>query len=199
MNSHNVIDDRALPAHGGTTLNELTLLSSCCVDKKVLELGSEVGRSSVVIAEVAQHLTCVDAWNDSYSHIKDQGQKEIYLVGLDQKRLGSSIFEVFKSNCNKYIANGKLCFFRETTEDAVNNFQDNSFDVIFIDADHSYEGVKKDIQNYLPKLKPSGFLICHDYNSPSWMGVKQACNEYAALKKIQPINAVGVLGVFLKL
>lgn len=51
---------------------------------------------------------------------------------------------------------------------------DNSIDIIFIDGDHSYEAVKKDIALYLPKLKNGGLLTGHDIDYP---GVNQAVNE----------------------
>lgn len=38
------------------------------------------------------------------------------------------------------------------------------FDIIFIDADHSYKGVKKDTLNYIPFLKKKRFIIFHDSN-----------------------------------
>ncbi len=39
---------------------------------------------------------------------------------------------------------------------------DRGFDFILIDADHSFEGVKKDYQNYRPLLAPGGLLALHD-------------------------------------
>jgi len=38
----------------------------------------------------------------------------------------------------------------------------NSFDLIFIDGDHQYEGVKKDFENYRPLLSDRGVIIFHD-------------------------------------
>ncbi|MEH2331847.1 CmcI family methyltransferase [Nostoc sp.] len=63
---------------------------------------------------------------------------------------------------------------------------------IFVDGDHSYEGVKRDIINYYPLLAPGGLMIFHDYlppldeqNSSSILfhhggnepGIRQACQE----------------------
>jgi predicted O-methyltransferase YrrM len=56
----------------------------------------------------------------------------------------------------------------------VEQFADNFADIIFIDADHSYESVKKDILKYTPKLKKGGLLTGHDIDYP---GVNKAVNE----------------------
>jgi predicted O-methyltransferase YrrM len=56
----------------------------------------------------------------------------------------------------------------------VDQFADNFADIIFIDADHSYESVKKDILKYTPKLKKDGLLTGHDIDYP---GVNKAVKE----------------------
>ncbi len=53
--------------------------------------------------------------------------------------------------------------------------QDESLDFVFIDADHSYECVKKDIEAWLLKIKEGGLLCGHDINLE---GVKKAVDEY---------------------
>ena len=50
------------------------------------------------------------------------------------------------------------------------------FDFIFIDAAHDYESVKKDIEVWLPKLKPDGILAGHDY-CEKFPGVMKAVQE----------------------
>lgn len=42
------------------------------------------------------------------------------------------------------------------------------FDLILIDGDHSYQGVKEDVDNYLPKLRKGGFLLLHDSATRQW-------------------------------
>ena len=46
---------------------------------------------------------------------------------------------------------------------AVNDFQDSSLDVVYIDACHAFECVDKDIQMWRQKLKPGGLLSGHDF------------------------------------
>lgn len=57
---------------------------------------------------------------------------------------------------------------------AANNFEDGSIDMCFIDANHTYEFVIRDIKAYLPKMKKGGTLSGHDMSDP---GVRQAVKE----------------------
>jgi len=59
------------------------------------------------------------------------------------------------------------------------------FDVIYIDGDHSYQGVKRDLQLALKKVRPGGFICGHDYEmnmvrakSCYDFGVKRAVDEF---------------------
>ena len=45
----------------------------------------------------------------------------------------------------------------------LSRFPDDYFDVIYIDADHRYDGVKKDIDEAVRKISPTGTLIFNDY------------------------------------
>lgn len=47
------------------------------------------------------------------------------------------------------------------------------FDLIFIDGDHSYEGVMRDIKNYAPMLSKFGIFAMHDI-AAEWTGVPNA-------------------------
>lgn len=53
--------------------------------------------------------------------------------------------------------------YREYSFDAVKHFKDNYFDFIYIDADHTYSGCLKDIEDWYPKVKKGGFLLGDDY------------------------------------
>lgn len=60
--------------------------------------------------------------------------------------------------------------------DRIKEFEDNSVDFAFIDANHTYEFVSRDIAAMIPKMKRGGVLAGHDYNL-SHPGVIQAVNE----------------------
>lgn len=55
-----------------------------------------------------------------------------------------------------------------------------TYDFVFIDADHSYEGCKADIEAWAPLVKPGGWLGGHDYERTGRFGVQRAVDEYIA-------------------
>jgi predicted O-methyltransferase YrrM len=52
------------------------------------------------------------------------------------------------------------------TADAAVHFADEEFDFIFVDADHTYEGVSADFVNWSPLLKSGGEMAFHDSFNP---------------------------------
>jgi hypothetical protein len=65
---------------------------------------------------------------------------------------------------------------------ALASLPDQSLDLIYIDGDHSYEGVKADTDQAIRKVKPDGLLIFNDYIMYDHLqngayGVVQAVNE----------------------
>ncbi|HVZ60627.1 MAG TPA: class I SAM-dependent methyltransferase [Terriglobales bacterium] len=77
---------------------------------------------------------------------------------------------------------------RADSKTAISDIPDNSLDLVFIDADHSYEGCLGDIQAYWPKVRPGGWIAGHDYDNDEWQFgamVRQAVNEFATAKKLE--------------
>ena len=78
---------------------------------------------------------------------------------------------------------------------------DETISVIYIDADHSYEGVKKDIEAWFPKVVPEGIVAFHDYEtfSPTY-GVKRAVQEFCNKHNYQiisiPENSIDDAGAY---
>lgn len=60
--------------------------------------------------------------------------------------------------------------------DRIKEFEDKSIDFAFIDANHTYEYVSKDIAALLPKMKDGGIIAGHDFNA-AHPGVVQAVIE----------------------
>lgn len=53
-----------------------------------------------------------------------------------------------------------------------------SLALVYIDGDHSFDGVVTDIEAWLPKLVRGGVMAFHDYLNPSY-GVHSAVNTFA--------------------
>jgi predicted O-methyltransferase YrrM len=76
----------------------------------------------------------------------------------------------------------RITLLRGDSADCLAELPASSFDVVYIDADHSYAAVRRDIAAALPCHKPNGVLVFNDYAvwSPSSMyhcGVARAVNE----------------------
>ena len=71
---------------------------------------------------------------------------------------------------------------------ASQGYPDNSFDFVYIDADHYYDSVKEDINLWYPKVVPGGILSGHDYDGRGDnmkrkpFGVKKAVDEFCQEK-----------------
>jgi hypothetical protein len=72
----------------------------------------------------------------------------------------------------------KARILRGISWDMGGHVQDESLGFVNIDCDHSYEGVKKDIVAWWPKLVKGGVMAFHDYENKSY-GVKRAVEEFA--------------------
>ncbi len=53
---------------------------------------------------------------------------------------------------------------KDTSDNAANLLEDDAYDFVFLDADHSMKSVLKDLDNYWPKIKSGGIIAGHDSN-----------------------------------
>lgn len=70
-----------------------------------------------------------------------------------------------------------VTFYNKYSITASRKIEDNSLDMVYIDADHSYEQVMLDIRVWKPKVKKGGILCGHDYAEPLHPGVVRAVKE----------------------
>lgn len=64
-----------------------------------------------------------------------------------------------------------------TEPEALIDAQQFKINLLIIDGDHSYEGVKFDYENYLPLVSAGGYILFDDYNTKEWPGVQTFVDE----------------------
>lgn len=74
----------------------------------------------------------------------------------------------------------RIHFLQGYSDERAKEFAEASLDLIFIDADHSEEGVLADLAAWLPKVRSGGILAGHDYAAPHHPGVKRAVDRVFA-------------------
>lgn len=109
----------------------------------------------------------------------------------DMNRTRNEAADQYTNLARQYKNNNKVDIVRGFSNDKniINSYPDNYFDLIFIDGDHSYEGVKEDLNNWWSKCNT---LFCgHDYmlSKAVWngveCGVKRAVDEFVQEHKNQ--------------
>jgi len=86
-----------------------------------------------------------------------------------------------------FAALERVTFLEGWSDVRAKDFADGSLDLVFIDADHSEESVLRDLQAWLPKLRPGGILSGHDYGAPHHPGVKRAVDR-AFAESAHPVH-----------
>jgi predicted O-methyltransferase YrrM len=64
--------------------------------------------------------------------------------------------------------------------EAIKKIIPKELDILFVDGDHSYEGVRDDLKDYHSLVKSGGRIICHDVVSAYDPGVRRAFDEFVA-------------------
>jgi hypothetical protein len=129
--------------------------------KKICEIGVNRGEFLFVLASSSpDHLVGVDVW--------DRYDKDAY-------KTMPFYYEVFPHDMNKAWREsvqqwaGKLSFKTDIIVDfsveAAKQFEDGYFDFIYIDADHTYDGVTADLKAWYPKVRKGGMIAGHDYHN----------------------------------
>lgn len=86
----------------------------------------------------------------------------------------SEFKEIAKQRLKKFP---QAVFIEKTSEEAVKDIPE-ILDFVYIDGNHDYEYVKKDIELYYPLVRKGGVIGGHDY-VPTFKGVIKAVNEFA--------------------
>lgn len=146
-----------------------------------------------------KNLICIEIGTSSglnaLSMLRELNIKKLYLIDpyisytQDEKLWDSS------KNAERFARliltsyNKKIQFIKMKSEDAVKIFADDSIDFVYIDGNHDYEFVKKDIELYYSKVKKGGIIGGHDF-SANYFGVVKAVLNFVKKYKLKLYTSV---------
>lgn len=92
---------------------------------------------------------------------------------------GSSHGDFYRAAFAPEIASGLVEVLEGDSAAVIEQFPDASVDVFYVDADHGYEGVKRDLAVIRRKIRPDGIIVMNDYTFLENVGSKQ---EYGVIQ-----------------
>lgn len=145
---------------------------------QILEIGTLFGLGSLLVHEATRpfcetlNTTVLDPFEGYY----DRGQ-------LDPPTGMPVNEESFTSNRRILgIPESEIRLLKGFSTDtvALEAASDRKYQVIVVDGDHSYQGVKNDVELYTPLLAEDGLLIIDDYGTDDWPDIFRYVNELVA-------------------
>lgn len=150
-------------------------LNDFFTEKIVCEIGVFKGDFSKKIFDV----------NPKELHLIDPFVGSFYSGDKDGLNMQFAKLEDEYINLKNYFSEQKNVFIhRGMSLDILNNFKDSYFDCIYIDGDHSYDGVKTDLNLTYLKTKNEGYIIGHDFCAAKYPQIVLAVNEFCDEKNL---------------
>jgi len=94
----------------------------------------------------------------------------------------------YKELSEKYKDSKNVRLIKSDSSTHLRSVDNDYYDIIYIDGDHSYNGVKKDLSESFYKIKNGGYIMGHDYEmnmnkakNVYNFGVKQAVDEFCCI------------------
>lgn len=75
--------------------------------------------------------------------------------------------QMCKDVYSRFSENDNIIIMHISSYEASLTFPNEFFDIVYIDADHSYEAVSQDLHCWFPKVKHGGMLSGHDWDKPA--------------------------------
>ena len=152
----------------------------------VVELGTCMGNTARMMSRLAQKVITIDIFED-VSQVNDQAQRTMY---YQQFVARPHYYNDIKTFINKWRSNVEVI--QGNTAKMSTCCSPETIDTLFIDADHSYLGVKLDYEAWFSKVKVGGYFLFHDC-CPDTSGVSQVWPYYldtlsqdTRIKEVEP-------------
>lgn len=117
-------------------------------------------------------------------------------IGFWKKNNPNQHFSIFE--INKYLTTYIM-----TSQQFANKYKKRKYEYIYIDGNHSYEGVKLDYNLFWTRLSSGGIMVFHDISAKgihhdNEFGVWKFWKELKSKKKIEFIDGVNAIGIIQK-
>jgi len=147
--------------------------------RDTIEIGVYRGRSLLPVAAMLRITgtgvaTGIDPWS-----VDEALQEETHAVGPGVNEwVRSHPWEETYQSVLQRIEDLRLTencrILRMTSEEAAPEFADASVDLVHVDGNHDQAAVERDVERYLPKVRPGGFLVLDD---ASWSSIRPVIEE----------------------
>lgn len=147
---------------------------------RIAEFGSWEGRSALAFLQISANLglsgriLCVDTWLGSKEHWRDVSpNSEWSFENLRVEAGEPRVIDTFKEALSPYLADGRASILRAPIDLACVFLRSRHefFDLVYIDADHSYSAVRRDMKDARTILQDGGVLAGDDW---MWSSVRLA-------------------------
>jgi len=140
---------------------------------KGAEIGVEEGAYSEILCKVNPklHLFCIDPWSPSAYEPEE-------IESHDKQNFFDEKYELSR----KRLALYNCTILRKTSMEAIKDFPDGCLDFVYIDGNHDFINIAKDLHYWLKKIRIGGIISGHDFaNFPSkkYNHVKKVVEVYA--------------------
>jgi predicted O-methyltransferase YrrM len=132
----------------------------------IVEVGSWAGGSAITWAEAVKRFSkrkgliiCIDKWEPYFEPC--QCEETGPYKEMENALLSGKIFELFMHNIKVTSHDDVIIPFKGWSDELLPLLGDNKFDLVFIDGNHAYTNVCKDIENSMPLVSEGG-VICGD-------------------------------------
>lgn len=148
----------------------------------IIEVGTWKGRSAIYMASLARklgltlELVCIDTFLGSWEH----WEKGTGTAPVAFRNGRPVLYEQFMANVMKHGLEGVITPLPLDSGNAATllSMLEVQAGLIYVDADHEYDGVLADLEAYWPLVKPGGVLLGDDFVQ-EWPGVIRAVCDFS--------------------